>query len=137
MGLEWGLRHVAPDTDVYAKLLDLKRLSGQGNTEIRSAIFTLASQTGQGELVPTIRKLVSDLGEKHGWQTNVVVTGTPLQPPLLVRNAVHRIVREGMINTYKHAQASEVMVSLRLEKNKSRWSCKTMGADEQILCARR
>jgi signal transduction histidine kinase len=113
LGLEWCLQHVAPETEVHAKLLDLRRLSGQGTTEIRSAIFTLASNIGQGEIVPAIRKLVADLGEKYGWQTNMVVTGTPEQPPLLVQNAIHRIVREGMINTYKHAQAGEVMVSLR------------------------
>ena len=113
LGLEWCLRQVAEGTDVQAKLLDLKRLSGQGTTEIRSAIFTLASSIGQDEMVPAVRNLVDDLGQKYGWETNVVVTGDPQQPPLLAQNAIHRIVREGMINIYKHAQASQVMVSLR------------------------
>ena len=112
LGLEWCLRQVAEGTDVQAKLLDLKRLSGQGTTEIRSAIFTLASSIGQDEMVPAMRNLVDDMGQKYGWETNVVVTGDPQQPPLLVQTAIHRIVREGMINIYKHAQASQVMVSL-------------------------
>ncbi|GAC1433207.1 MAG: hypothetical protein NVSMB65_07000 [Chloroflexota bacterium] len=114
LGLEWCLNHAAPQSDLYVKLRDLRRLSAQGTAEVRSAIFTLSSTIGHADLVPAIGAVVREMGTKYGWRTNMVVTGTPAeQPPLLVQNAIHRLVREGMINIYKHAQATEVMVSLR------------------------
>lgn len=112
LGIEWCRTRVN-DPTLADKLAELKRLSAQGNAQIRSAIFTLSSRIGQTNLVQAIQELVSDMGQKYQWQTNVVVVGEPTQPSLAIQNALHRIVREGMINVYKHAGATEVIVSLR------------------------
>jgi hypothetical protein len=57
----------------------------------------------------------------------VVVEGyqRPLHP--LLRDEVYRIGREGILNAFRHAQASHIEAELRYSSHQFQLSCATMG----------
>src|ERR671938_623934 len=70
---------------------------------LRLAIFTLCSDIAEIGLVPAVERLVREQAARAGWSANVVVRGTVPELPVLVQNAAHRVVREALMNAYKHA----------------------------------
>lgn len=111
--LQWALDHLPADSVLRDSLAEARHLSARAGAELRGAIYTLRSDTAEVGLVPAIQQLVSAQAERAGWTANVVTTGTMPKLPLVAQNAAHRVVRECLMNAYKYAQATEVVVSLR------------------------
>jgi PAS domain S-box-containing protein len=65
-------------------------------------------------LVPAIEWLVSNFGQRNSIATHLVVD-EELDLPEPYASAVFRIVQESLVNVGKHAQASEVTVSVKRE----------------------
>jgi signal transduction histidine kinase len=115
--LQWSLdtlvEHGQTPSPLREPLEEARHLSARAGEEMRGAIFTLSSDIAEIGLVAAVRRLVDDQAIKAGWSANLVTTGEQPELPVLVQNAAHRVVREALMNSYKHAQASEVMVSVR------------------------
>lgn len=115
--LQWSLDYIAesegPRSALREPLEEARHLSAQAGEELRGAIFTLSSDVAEIGLVAAVERLVAEQAAKAGWSANVVTTGQPPELPVLVQNAAHRVVREALMNAYKHARATEVVVSAR------------------------
>jgi signal transduction histidine kinase len=111
--LQWSLEQLPADSALRAPLEEARHLSARAGGELRGAIFTLCSDIAEIGLVPAVERLVREQAARAGWAANVVVRGAVPELPVLVQNAAHRVVREALMNAYKHARATEVVVSLR------------------------
>src|SRR2546421_7361135 len=111
--LQWSLEQLPADSALREPLEEARHLSARAGGELRGAIFTLCSDIAEIGLVPAVERLVREQAARAGWAANVVVRGAVPELPVLVQNAAHRVVREALMNAYKHAQATEVVVSLR------------------------
>ncbi len=115
--LQWSLDNLVEDgqapSPLREPLEEARHLSARAGEELRGAIFTLSSDIAEIGLVAAVRRLVDDQAAKAGWSANLVTAGEQPELPVLVQNAAHRVVREALMNAYKHAQATDVMVSVR------------------------
>lgn len=111
--LQWALDRLPEGSELRGALAEARRLSARAGGELRGAIFTLRSDTAEIGLVQAVEQLVQKQAAQAGWTANVMTSGDPPALPVLVQNAAHRVVREALMNAYKYARATEVVVSLR------------------------
>ncbi len=111
--LQWSLDRLAPESELNAPLLDVRGLTARAGSELRGAIFTLSSDIAEVGLLAAVQRLVDEQARRADWTARVVAGDVSAHLPVLVQNAAHRVVREALMNAYKHAHASDVMVSLR------------------------
>jgi len=108
-----SLDRLPDDSPLREQLTEARRLTASAGNELRGAIFTLSSDIAEVGLAAAVERLVDAQAGKAQWATRVVLHDIPADLPVLVQNAAHRVVREALMNAYKHAAASEVMVSVR------------------------
>lgn len=111
--LQWSLDQLPQESPLRDALTEARHLSARAGGELRGAIFTLSSDIAEIGLVPAVQRLVAEQAARAGWSANVMTSGHAADLPVLVQNAAHRVAREALMNAYKHAGASEVVVSLR------------------------
>jgi signal transduction histidine kinase len=117
LGAEWCLRRVHDDPALTQKLMDMRKLTAQAGSELRGAIYTLSSTVAEVGLVPALEVLVSSFAEQYHLPVSFSAIGQPPDLSLLHQNAMHRVVRESLMNAYKHAQASHVAVRVIFESD--------------------
>ncbi len=110
--LQWSMEHLPAESPVHAALAEARHLSARAGGELRGAIFTLCSDIAEIGLVTAVERLVEEQAQRAGWSARVLTSGEAPPLPILVQNAAHRVAREALMNAYKHAGASEVMVAL-------------------------
>ncbi len=115
LGAEWCLRRAQHDPPLAQKLMDMRRLTAQAGSELRGAIYTLSSKVADVGLVPAIEELVGSFVEQYHLPVSFSTTGQPPYLSLLRQNALHRVVRESLMNAYKHASASHVAARVIFE----------------------
>lgn len=108
-----SLDRLPEDSPLREQLTEARRLTASAGNELRGAIFTLSSDIAEVGLAAAVERLVASQAGKADWTTRVVLHEIPADLPVLLQNAAHRVVREALMNAYKHAAASEVMVSVR------------------------
>lgn len=87
-------------------------LAKAGLDEIRASIFDLRPVVLQDQgLIQAITSQANALQIRHGIQVNVTLCAEP-DLPFKIKEEVYRIAREGLHNIVKHAQATEVSLSL-------------------------
>jgi two-component system, NarL family, sensor histidine kinase DegS len=117
LGAEWCLRRVQHDPSLTQKLMDMRKLTAQASSELRGAIYTLSSTVADVGLVPALEVLVSSFAEQYQLPVSFSAIGQAPDLSLLHQNAMHRVVRESLMNAYKHAQASHVAARVIFEPN--------------------
>ncbi len=146
--LQWSLDHLADASGeadgsrhrLRGPLEEARHLSAQAGEELRGAIFTLSSDIAEIGLVAAVERLVADQAAKAGWSANLVTTGQPCELPVLAQNAAHRVVRESLMNAYKHARATAVVVSIRFTPRALTLAVQDNGigiSDEALVAFRR
>lgn len=116
LGVDWCLQRPTGDKDLEKKLVDMRRLTAQAGNELRSAIYTLSSTVAEMGLMPALDALARDFTDEHGLPVSLSSIGSvPMNLPLLTQNALHRVVRESLMNIYKHAGADHAAVRLIFE----------------------
>ncbi|HXF84511.1 MAG TPA: GAF domain-containing sensor histidine kinase [Anaerolineales bacterium] len=95
-------------------------LSEAGLAEMRALIFELRPESLQTEgLVAALGKLVNALGARH--QLKVTLEAQDEPAVLLdVKESLYRIAQEALNNIVKHARATQVKVSLKVESGELR-----------------
>jgi signal transduction histidine kinase len=112
LGIEWCTGRVDDDMLLKGKLTEMRRLTAQAGHELRSVIYTLSSKVAEVGLLPALATLVSSFSEQHGLPISLSADGQDPEIAVLCQNALHRVVRESLMNAYKHAGATHVSVRL-------------------------
>ncbi|MGH2388873.1 MAG: histidine kinase, partial [Chloroflexota bacterium] len=108
LGAEWCLRRAKHDQALTEKLIDMRKFTAQASSALRGAIFTLSSTVADVGLVPALESLVASFVEQYHLPVSFSTVGRPPDLSILHQNAMHRVVRESLMNAYKHARASHV-----------------------------
>ncbi|MCL4879511.1 MAG: GAF domain-containing protein [Anaerolineae bacterium] len=88
-------------------------LAEGGLTEMRALIFELRPESLENEgLITALSKQAAALQVRHGLKVNVDLCNEP-DIPLDMKESLYRIAREALHNTIKHAQASEVNLTIK------------------------
>ena len=92
-------------------------LAEAGLAEMRALIFELRPESLETEgLVAALSKQAAAVQARHGLQVVSAFCDEP-RAPLSVKEAFYRIAQEAMNNVIKHARASQIDLTLRLEGN--------------------
>jgi len=78
-------------------------------------------------LLPTLRRLATDVKEYSGVETEVEVLGVERRLPTEVELVLFRIVQEGLRNVWKHAQASLAEITIEFSEKKIKVTVKDNG----------
>jgi signal transduction histidine kinase len=96
-----------------AELDELQVLARNQGEEIRQFVRNMRPQEIDGAgLVASIKKLVEGFEKESGIVCTFVGSTTRVQPPAEVATEILQIVREGLHNIRKHAQAKHVTVGV-------------------------
>jgi signal transduction histidine kinase len=117
LGVDWCMQRVEADLPLSSKLSDMRRLTASASGELRSAIYTLSSRVAEVGLMSALATLTNSFTEQYELPASLSAVGQPPKIPLLTQNAMHRVVRESLINAYKHAHASHIAVRIVFEPN--------------------
>jgi GAF domain-containing protein/two-component sensor histidine kinase len=91
-------------------------LAEAGLTEMRALIFELRPESLEQEgLITALSKQASSLQARHNIRVNTDFGEEP-QIAVEVKESVYRIAREALHNTVKHAQATQVFLSLKQDE---------------------
>lgn len=80
--------------------------------DARQALDQLSIEVGEAELVPTLADYVQSFGERNGVQTHFEAPDEAIRLSPLASLQLLRVTQEALTNVRKHAEASEVWVSL-------------------------
>lgn len=94
---------------------EVRQLVANALVEVRRLAFELRPIVlDDVGLIAAVRRLASDLAERHGFDTHVVLDGlgenTRLDPE--VETVVYRVVQEALTNVARHAAASRAQIAL-------------------------
>ena len=114
---DWLLAHTESGDQLRPDLERVKQMSATGLRQVREAIFSLSSAPIEpDQLKGAIRSLVRDV-EAAGISAHMQTWGDVHLLPATVSDGLYQILREALVNVRRHARASSVLVSLRLESD--------------------
>jgi signal transduction histidine kinase len=105
-------RRLHDEQAVAQGLAEIRALTAKASSELRSAIFTVSSQVAEVGLVEAITTLTTTFSDQYKLPTSFSAVGDFRNLTLLQHNALHRVVRESLMNAYKHARAHHVATRL-------------------------
>ncbi len=122
MGMEAGdlAQRLTPGCAEQQQALRIQHMASRAATELRAAIAALSLKpSGQG---PSLAELLREAAEEVEHLSPIQITIVepphwPALPPSSSR-AVYRIVREALLNAQKHAQATDVVLSITTRPDK-------------------
>lgn len=95
------------------ELSSLKGIVRESLADVRKIIFDLRPMALDDlGLVPTLRKFIERFEHTYGLRVDLVTFGQEKSLPSTMETAVFRLVQESLTNAAKHAEASEVKVTL-------------------------
>jgi two-component system sensor histidine kinase DegS len=104
---------------VKQELVDLKDLVRSSLAEVRKIIFDLRPMALDDlGLIPTLRKYLTDLGERCGMNMELLTFGKETRLPSTLEVAVFRLIQEAITNVIKHANAKNTMVKIEFTGHK-------------------
>jgi two-component system, NarL family, sensor histidine kinase DegS len=104
---------------VLTELADFKNGVRDALEETRRLIFDLRPMTLDDlGLVPTLRRLVREYGDKHGIVARFHLVGEERRLPGNYEAVLFRIIQEALTNVRKHAHATTAEVNLTLQPRK-------------------
>jgi signal transduction histidine kinase len=107
-------RGQVPDTlaDLVADLERIEVQASHAASYLRDALRTLSPSSSQEALAAVIRADTAAFTDRSGIPANLVVIGDPCEVSPSIEAAMLSVVREGLLNVEKHAQASSVVLGL-------------------------
>jgi signal transduction histidine kinase len=119
------------------ELAEFRTTARQALDETRQLIFDLRPMTLDDlGLAPTLRRLVTDLGERHATQIGFRLVGAERRLPHDVEASLFRIVQEATNNALRHAHASSIDVTLTMRPGDVKASIRDDGSGFDVAEAR-
>lgn len=98
------------------ELVDIKSTLRRNVKEVRRSIFALRPIALEVMgLAPALRKYVREFGQQNDLEVDVAISEETMEIPPKLETALFRLAQEALNNVRKHAQASQVWVSLDRE----------------------
>jgi len=105
-----------PSTVARRRVARIQNLAGQGGTEIRNAIFALSSPPKPNGLLPSLEHLLQEYRASTANRARLTVSeGFASSLPAEIAELLYAAVREVLQNVRKHAEATAVAVSVRMQ----------------------
>ena len=105
-------QQLAGDDTAVTELQDMGQKIRQVIREVRRTIFALRPlDWAPGSFIPALRQFIDGFTEQTGWQTAVTLDEST-QLPHRLEPVVFRLVQESLNNIAKHAEASQVWITL-------------------------
>jgi ligand-binding sensor domain-containing protein/signal transduction histidine kinase len=107
-------QHLGRRPEVVERCLDAAlRMVGYSREETRRTVNQLRSQAlERGDIAQAVREVASELASGGRPGVEVLVHGTPRRLSVAAEHHLFRIAQEALTNAVRHAQASQVSVSL-------------------------
>lgn len=113
LNLEAARESAGADSELGERIGLLVHLSKQMLIEIRQYIFDLKPLlSGEEHVSAVLRKQAEEFATISGIPVSVDVQGLEVSLPISHGAALYRIAQEALANTYRHANASEIEISL-------------------------
>lgn len=104
-----------PEENTATELKDMGKTLRQVIREVRRTIFALRPLDWSHEdFLTALNTFVDGFAEQLGWQTEVAIE-PHLSIPTRLEPAIFRLTQESLNNTAKHAEATQVSLSLHIE----------------------
>lgn len=108
---------IAKDGEVVQELRDMGRSLRQIIQDVRRTILALRGlDWSQEGFIPALNRFVDGFAEQMGWQSMVSLE-EQVRIPARLEPTIFRVVQESLNNAAKHAQATEVRVTLHKHQN--------------------
>lgn len=108
-------RRVAPD--LLHQLEEIEARASLASSYLRECLRALSPTTPQNALVALINVDVENFSERSGIPAQLIELGEPMPVSSTVAGALLAVLREGLLNVERHAQASNVVVTLHFEES--------------------
>lgn len=120
-----------------AELAEFRSTARVALEETRRLIFDLRPMALDDlGLVPTLRKLLADLGVRHGTAVGFHLVGSERRLPPDLEASLFRIIQEATTNALRHAEASAVDVTLTIGPGTVKASIRDNGRGFDVAAAR-
>lgn len=120
------------DHDPNAARAEMASLKTAINTvlqDTRRFIFDLRPMTLDDlGLVPTLRRYTQELGQKHGIEINLMLQGLETRLPRHYEVTIFRFIQEALNNVQRHANASQVRVTIDADEGRIQIAVEDDGA---------
>jgi signal transduction histidine kinase len=140
MQLHVAVEQLPVDSPVQPALGRILQLMGQVIEEGRNTLRGLRSSTeGADDMEHTFLRIREELGMDDRTAFRVVVEGPPLPLTGFVRDEVHSIGREAVVNAFRHSGGSSIEVELEYATNQMRVLIRDNGCgiDPEVIRAGR
>ncbi len=113
-----GYRDSADSNAAEAEFVKAKRCLQEAVVEMRRMVSELGPLLLEDVgLVEASRRLLSDMAERIGWESEFESEGTDERLDGMAETALFRIVQEALANVAKHADSPKVRVAFRRERD--------------------
>jgi signal transduction histidine kinase len=118
MQLHVAVDQVPADSPAKARLRGVLDLMSRVIDEGRNAVRGLrAPESGSGDLEESFSRIRQELGIQDETVFRVVSEGPPRALSPMIRDDVHRIGREALVNAFRHSAASRIEVAVERSRN--------------------
>lgn len=115
MMADWVSSHLESDQHLKPELEQVKSLAAKSLCQVREAIFTLSACPVQGhELVGAVDDLLKEL-ERSGVAARLQTSGDLDGLAPTVTETLFQVIREAVVNVWRHARATAAQVTLRVD----------------------
>jgi signal transduction histidine kinase/ligand-binding sensor domain-containing protein len=116
--LHTAMNTVAPDAPAHQMMENALDRADEVLLEGRNRVKDLRShETGRGNLVEPLEKLIEELRELGGPNLRLTVVGEPRALQFFAADETYLIAREALGNAMRHSLGSEVLCELHYEEN--------------------
>lgn len=115
-GLEGAIRSLqnGKAAQVLETLTTIRDVASTVSRELRTSIYQLAANKGEGAFVGALRAHLGGVGRLYGVETELIANGSEENVSPALRRSLYRIVREATSNGVRHGRATKVNVILTL-----------------------
>ncbi|HET8840468.1 MAG TPA: GAF domain-containing protein [Ktedonobacteraceae bacterium] len=118
---DWMREQFGANWPLLPGIQAIKRLASRGTSQVREAIFALAStEQADDGLVKILQTFLRDLRETSAIEADLVIAEWAVAPPSTVEQTLLTVAQEALLNVRRHSQATTVIVTVQITREQAR-----------------